>query len=282
MIGWWVCPGNAADGRGWAKPRFGGPRASWYFGLGTAAEAREAPPRTAPTCACAPAGNGRPEVWRADAGPAFPGALPSGRWRPPTRRQRRRSEEYGSRTMPRPGSGAGVATRAPQGRTSRCAAGRVPCLSTGHEPAVDTTTGGPACSDGAWSDESRPGRARGRDHWRNSGVGPATVRPPRREGAKAVAGDLGTDELRRETGEDVHAVEIDLSVPTGPQQLAAVARDLHGRIDGLVNNVGRAINRTSFLEVTDDDWRASLNLNLLAMARMSRAVLPTMLEQGKE
>ena len=84
----------------------------------------------------------------------------------------------------------------------------------------------------------------------NSGIGLATVRTLRREGAKVVAGDLGTDELRRETGEDVHAVEIDLSVPTGPQQLAAVARDLHGRIDVLVNNVGRAINRTSFLEVT--------------------------------
>lgn len=115
----------------------------------------------------------------------------------------------------------------------------------------------------------------------NSGIGLATVRTLRREGAKVVAGDLGTDELRRETGEDVHAVEIDLSVPTGPPQLAAVARDVHGRIDVLVNNVGRAINRASFLEVTDDDWQASLNLNLLAMARMSRAVLPTMLERGK-
>ena len=36
-----------------------------------------------------------------------------------------------------------------------------------------------------------------------------------------------------------------------------------------------------FLGVTDEEWLNSLNLNLMAAVRTTRAALPTMLAQGK-
>jgi NAD(P)-dependent dehydrogenase (short-subunit alcohol dehydrogenase family) len=76
----------------------------------------------------------------------------------------------------------------------------------------------------------------------------------------------------------VQAIEVDLADPDGPAQLAAVAGD---RIDILVNNVGGAPARTGgFLRITDQDWLATLNLNLLAAVRTTRAVVPAMLTAG--
>ena len=52
-------------------------------------------------------------------------------------------------------------------------------------------------------------------------------------------------------------------------------------MDILVNNVGAVGTRLDgFLAVTDEQWLTSLNLNLMAAVRMTRAVLPTMLAAG--
>ncbi len=57
--------------------------------------------------------------------------------------------------------------------------------------------------------------------------------------------------------------------PDGPARLVALAGD---RIDILVNNVGAAPARTGgFLSVTDEDWQASITLNLLAAVRTTRS-----------
>ena len=75
----------------------------------------------------------------------------------------------------------------------------------------------------------------------------------------------------------VQLVPVDLSTPSGPVDLAAVALE-RGRIDILVNNVGAARPRLGgFLSITDDDWASSIELNLMAAVRTTRAVLPTML-----
>ena len=68
--------------------------------------------------------------------------------------------------------------------------------------------------------------------------------------------------------------------PPDPADLAAAAL-AHGRIDILINNVGAARPRLGgFLSITDEDWAASLNLNLMAAVRMTRAVLPSMIAAG--
>ena len=56
----------------------------------------------------------------------------------------------------------------------------------------------------------------------------------------------------------------------------------NGRVDVLVNNVGdfRPAART-FLESTPEQWQRLYELNLLHVFKLTHAVLPTMLEQGK-
>lgn len=58
----------------------------------------------------------------------------------------------------------------------------------------------------------------------------------------------------------------------------ATAADALGSVDILVNNVGAAPSR-NFLHTTDAQWEASIQLNLLAAVRCTRAVLPGMRAQ---
>jgi NAD(P)-dependent dehydrogenase (short-subunit alcohol dehydrogenase family) len=111
------------------------------------------------------------------------------------------------------------------------------------------------------------------------GIGLAVTRALSSEGAHVVAGArASSSELDAlvATG-SVESVAVDLSTPSGPNELAAVAT-ARGRIDILINNVGAAHPRLGgFLSITDEDWASSLNLNLMAAVRMTRAVLPSMI-----
>jgi NAD(P)-dependent dehydrogenase (short-subunit alcohol dehydrogenase family) len=78
----------------------------------------------------------------------------------------------------------------------------------------------------------------------------------------------------------VEPVEVDLSDPTGPDRLVAAALR-HGGLDILVNNVGSVTPRVGgFLSVTDEQWLASLTVNLLAAVRTTRAAVPSMIAAG--
>jgi NAD(P)-dependent dehydrogenase (short-subunit alcohol dehydrogenase family) len=114
------------------------------------------------------------------------------------------------------------------------------------------------------------------------GIGLAVTRALASEGALVVAGARSSSEeldALVETG-SVEAVAVDLSTVTGPADLADVAL-AHGRIDILINNVGAARTRLGgFLSITDEDWTTSLSLNLMAAVRMTRAVLPSMIDGG--
>jgi NAD(P)-dependent dehydrogenase (short-subunit alcohol dehydrogenase family) len=109
------------------------------------------------------------------------------------------------------------------------------------------------------------------------GIGLAIVRGFIAEGATVVAGSRTiTPELSKLDG--VTPVAVDLADPAGPAELVAAAGD---RIDVLVNNVGIAPPRPQgFLEVTDDMWATTWNLNVMAAVRTTRAALPLMLAAG--
>ncbi|WP_457100909.1 oxidoreductase [Microbacterium sp. P5_E9] len=116
----------------------------------------------------------------------------------------------------------------------------------------------------------------------SKGIGLAITRALVAEGANVVAGARSiTDELGAlaDTGQ-VLAVAIDLSTAEGPAEL--VSRAAHfGGLDIVVNNVGAVAPRTAgFLEVSDDDWLATLNLSLMAAVRTTRAAIPLLLERG--
>jgi NAD(P)-dependent dehydrogenase (short-subunit alcohol dehydrogenase family) len=112
------------------------------------------------------------------------------------------------------------------------------------------------------------------------GIGLAITRALVAEGVHVTAGSLSVTADLKELGAggQVNAVPVDLSSPDGPAELVAAAG---GRIDVLVNNVGSAPSRTEgFTAVTDAQWQATLELNLLAAVRTCRAAVPLMTAAG--
>jgi NAD(P)-dependent dehydrogenase (short-subunit alcohol dehydrogenase family) len=114
----------------------------------------------------------------------------------------------------------------------------------------------------------------------SKGIGLAVVRRLAGAGARVIVGARSVSPELSTLARDhqVTFAEVDLADPDGPGQLAGVAGE---RVDILVNNVGAARARTGgFLSITDEDWAASLTLNLMAAVRATRAVLPGMLAAG--
>jgi NAD(P)-dependent dehydrogenase (short-subunit alcohol dehydrogenase family) len=112
------------------------------------------------------------------------------------------------------------------------------------------------------------------------GIGLAVVRGLAAGGAHVIAGaresSAGLDELAR--AGQLETVLADLAGPSGPARLIEAAGE---RIDILVNNVGGAPARTGgFLSITDEDWHATIELNLMTAVRATRAALPAMIAAG--
>ncbi len=113
----------------------------------------------------------------------------------------------------------------------------------------------------------------------SKGIGLAVVRTLSGEGmyviggARTVEGLVGVDR--------VTAVPVDLISPDGSVRLVQEAVNRYGRVDVLVNNVGGVqLRLNGFLEVSDDDFERSLQLNFFAALRATRAAVAAMLGQG--
>jgi NAD(P)-dependent dehydrogenase (short-subunit alcohol dehydrogenase family) len=74
---------------------------------------------------------------------------------------------------------------------------------------------------------------------------------------------------------------VDLIDPGGPARLVGEAIRRHGRIDVLVNNLGGVhLRLDGFLNTSDADFRASLELNFFSALRATRAAVAAMMDQG--
>src|SRR5262245_20292177 len=94
----------------------------------------------------------------------------------------------------------------------------------------------------------------------SKGIGLAVTRLLAAEGAAVVAGARTVESLDGLDG--VSAFAVDLGRPGGPEDLVGHALDGHGRVDVLVNNVGRVqLRLEGFLATTDADFEASLQIN---------------------
>jgi NAD(P)-dependent dehydrogenase (short-subunit alcohol dehydrogenase family) len=114
----------------------------------------------------------------------------------------------------------------------------------------------------------------------SKGIGLAVVSALASSGVHVIAGARESSAALAELARSgqVEAIEVDLADPAGPVQLVAAAG---GRVDILVNNVGSAPARPGgFLSITDEDWLATINLDLMAAVRATRSVLPSMLTAG--
>jgi NAD(P)-dependent dehydrogenase (short-subunit alcohol dehydrogenase family) len=114
------------------------------------------------------------------------------------------------------------------------------------------------------------------------GIGLETARLLAAEGARvAVTGrdPKRVDAARKETGAEL-GVACDLSEPGAPDALVAETAEALGPVECLVNNVGEAY-QASFEELTDEQWDAMWQLNVMSYVRCIRAALPAMKELGK-
>ena len=96
-----------------------------------------------------------------------------------------------------------------------------------------------------------------------------------REGADAVVADLAT------AGAEAQAFPADLTQPADVAGLARAVTSRFGAIDVLVNNAGDLIQRTPILEMTDDLFRAVIDVNVTSAFLVTRAVAPGMVARTR-
>jgi 3-oxoacyl-[acyl-carrier protein] reductase len=114
-----------------------------------------------------------------------------------------------------------------------------------------------------------------------AGIGLETARLLASEGAQVVITGRDQDRVDRardETGAAL-GVACDLSEPAAPEELVAEAAEVLGSVECLVNNVGEAY-QVDFEQVSDEQWDAMWQLNVMSYVRCIRAVLPSMRAAG--
>lgn len=110
------------------------------------------------------------------------------------------------------------------------------------------------------------------------GVGAAVVAALRDAGARVVT---TARTVPRDAPSGVHYVAADVMTAEGCAHVAREALAQLGGLDILVHVIGgSSAPAGGFAALSDDVWRAELDLNLMPSVRLDRALLPAMLEQG--
>ena len=108
------------------------------------------------------------------------------------------------------------------------------------------------------------------------GIGKAIALGFAAEGASVMATDLDSEELSVLNGVDgITTRVLDVTNATAVNQLAVAV----GRVDVLCNIAG-FVHHGSILDLEEEDWDFSFDLNVKSMYRTIRAFLPAMLEGG--
>src|SRR5262249_24762088 len=107
------------------------------------------------------------------------------------------------------------------------------------------------------------------------GIGRATALAFAAEGAKVFATDINEAKLSEIAGPDLTTAGLDVLDAAAVTNVAKTA----GSIDVLFNCVG-FVHQGTVLDVTDEDFTFTFDLNVRSMFRTIRAFLPGMLERG--
>lgn len=115
----------------------------------------------------------------------------------------------------------------------------------------------------------------------SSGIEAATARAASRAGARVVLVARREDRIRQLADELGEALPVRCDVTDAGQVEAVVraATQTFGRLDVLVNVAGQGLQAT-IDEIDPNDFRALLDLNLVAPLITMQAVIPVMREQG--
>lgn len=105
------------------------------------------------------------------------------------------------------------------------------------------------------------------------GIGRATAERYVAEGARVIATDIDAGALAGLAGCEHRALDV-----TSAEQVADLVAQA-GRIDVLANIAG-IVHGGTILDCTEEEWAQALAINMTAMVRTIRAVLPGMLAAG--
>ena len=115
-----------------------------------------------------------------------------------------------------------------------------------------------------------------------AGIGFAIASGLAREGAEVIVNGRSeqrtaeaVERIAAEGGTKVTGIAADLGTAGGAARMAEQA----GEVDILVNNVG-IFEPVPFLEIDDQAWLRIFEINVMSGVRLSRALLPGMVERG--
>jgi NAD(P)-dependent dehydrogenase (short-subunit alcohol dehydrogenase family) len=118
----------------------------------------------------------------------------------------------------------------------------------------------------------------------SSGLGRVIAEEFAASGAKVVIAGLEPDAVEsaagqlRQQGADALGIHADITRQEQVDALFAQTLDRFGRLDVLVNNAGRSM-RGKLLDTTPEQLQSLMELNLIALARCTRAAVPHLLKQ---
>jgi NAD(P)-dependent dehydrogenase (short-subunit alcohol dehydrogenase family) len=116
------------------------------------------------------------------------------------------------------------------------------------------------------------------------GIGAATAELFAEHGAAVVLGDIDADrgaavrDRIRAAGGRAEFVRADIAREEDAATLAVVAADTFGRVDILVNNAATFVFKG--IDATSEEWRSSLDVNVIGTAMVTRACALLMARQG--
>jgi 3-oxoacyl-[acyl-carrier protein] reductase len=117
-----------------------------------------------------------------------------------------------------------------------------------------------------------------------SGIGKATALIFAREGANVVCADIDEDGVEKtaeaigKLGAQSLALTIDVTKRAAVEDMIELALNDFERIHFLFNSAGAAIRRSKFLDIDDDLWDRTFDLNVKGTFYAMQAVLPHMLQ----
>ena len=112
------------------------------------------------------------------------------------------------------------------------------------------------------------------------GIGLATARRLLDEGAHVLLVGRDPERLERVAQETGGAPLLaDVTAEGAAERIVGACLERYGAIHALVNNAGTMANRT-LEELTDEDWQAQWELNVMGPLRLMRAAAPAMAAAG--
>jgi 3-oxoacyl-[acyl-carrier protein] reductase len=115
------------------------------------------------------------------------------------------------------------------------------------------------------------------------GIGRATAELLVAQGARVLVNDVDTEAAERaaaEIGESAAVFAGDLTIDGVPEALVQAAADAFGRIDIVVNNAGYTWDAMAH-KMSDEQFRAMLEIHTVAPFRVLRAASPYLRDAGK-